>query len=1323
MMRRKHPLVRARQRRALCLEISSLIESLEARELLSAAPLSAIAGLSFEPTLVNNGRVSAPEPTGSSASAMANGASPNVVAPINPAQMRTAYGVNLVSFGPVAGTGAGQTIAIIDAYNDPNIIADATAFNQQFGLQAFNVAGGPTLHVVNQNGGTSLPVNAGGSGWDLEESLDVEWAHSIAPQANIVLYEANSSGFSDLFTAIQTAAAAPGVSAVSMSFGSSEFSQQALFDSVFTTPSGHSGVTFLASTGDSAAPGDYPAFSSNVVAVGGTSLNINSGGNYVSESAWSDGGGGISQVESQPAYQQGKVNGTSSTRRTVPDVSMDADPNTGVYVLDSYEGGWFQVGGTSLSSPMWAGLVSIADQGLALQGDPALDGRTQTLPILYNLPSTDFHDVTAGNNGYPATPGYDLATGLGSPVANLLIPDIVSRYPTFSAPPVVDVSGLIVFSTSNGDPISLTDGFADSGVNQITLNVSDGSLSLAPGSGVTVVGGINNSSSITIDGTIAQLDGALNGLTYSASGGFQGTDHLRISFVDTTGGGDLDGSTTITLTVGDPAPEAPTITSASAATFTIGTNDTFSLTATGFPTPAFGETGALPGGVTFNTSTGVLSGVAQPGTAGIYNITFTADNGIGTPATQNFTLDVSQTPTITSANNTFFTVGSDGSFTVTAAGYPSPSLNESGRLPAGVTFDTSTDALSGIPAEGTAGTYVVTFTASNGTNPSANQTFTLHVNPAPAAELAFIATPTTGTAGHALSTAVKVAVKDQFGTIVTGDNSIVSLTLDSGLFGGSVTTVSAQAVHGIATFTNLAIDTAGHHTLTASDGFLAGATSGTININPGAANKLVFLQSPSNTTAGQALSPWLQVLVEDAFGNLVTASRAAVTLSIHSGPANFAAGHTVTSTALSGVATFSNLVVHTAGNYTLTAASGSLLHGTSSMFNVAAASADKLVFTKMATTGSAGTPLGPLVTVAVEDAFGNVIAGDGSTISINVHSGPGGFDGGSSTSIAANSGIATFGSLVLDTAGKYTLSASDGALVGATSATITVNPSAASQLVLLQSPSAGTAGQMLAPALRVAIEDAFGNVVTTNKSRVSASVQSGPAGFAGTSTTGVNAVNGVATFSMLMLNATGAYTLGFGDGLLPAVQTGSVSVNSAAASKLVFSETPATGVAGNTLSPSVTVAVEDRFGNVVAGNSSMITLGVHTGPAGFGPGSTTSTAALNGVAAFSNLILNAAGKYTLVASDGSLPRVLSGSVTVGAASGISTQSPQTPSPSGPSAGGTASSNLISAVGAYNATNVAGFPASAGADFDVAALDSYFSNDFTAAGRWDSPDNG
>ncbi len=363
----------------------------------------------------------------------------------SPAQIRTAYAVNNITFGGVKGDGTGQTIAIVDAYDDPAFVdssingspnpafisSDLAQFDKEFGLP-----NPPSFTKVNQEGQTSPlpstdPAGAGNyfGNWEIEEALDVEWAHAIAPGANIILVEANDAS-NNLFIAAQTAASLPGVSVVSMSWGEPEQYSETSMDSIFAVP----GVTFVASTGDQGSPGEYPAYSPNVVAVGGTSLqNLDANGDYPGtgangEVAWSFSGGGISQVESEPSYQDSVQ---STGQRTIPDVSFDADPNTGVPIYDSYNnvpgswwgdtGPWEQIGGTSLSAPAWAGLITIANQGRASVGLGPLDGASQTLPMLYQMPSTNFHDITIGSNGYAAGPGYDLVTGLGSPIANLLI--------------------------------------------------------------------------------------------------------------------------------------------------------------------------------------------------------------------------------------------------------------------------------------------------------------------------------------------------------------------------------------------------------------------------------------------------------------------------------------------------------------------------------------------------------------------------------------------------------------------------------------------------------------------------------------------------------------------------------------------------------------------------------------------------------------------------------------------------------------------------------------------------------------------------------------
>ena len=363
----------------------------------------------------------------------------------SPAQMRRFYSADNINFNGVPGDGRGMTIAVVDAYDLSTVWSDLQAFDSYYGLP--NPA---SFQVLNQNGQASpLPSADAPGGWGIESALDVEWAHSMAPLANIVLVEANSSFTSDLFNAVQTAANLPNVVAVSMSFGTGEVSNESIWDSYFSTPSNHGGVTFLAATGDQGTPGTYPAFSPKVVAVGGTSITYASDGTYSTETAWSGTGGGTSVYEAKPAYQNGVQN---STFRTIPDVSLDAAPSTGVAIYDSYDLGastpWGKYGGTSLATPMFSGLVAIADQGRVSVGQSRLDGATQVLPALYSMGATNYHDVVGGTslNGATAVAGYDLATGIGSPIANRLVNQLASAP---SAPP--QVSG-----TSGNDNFALT---------------------------------------------------------------------------------------------------------------------------------------------------------------------------------------------------------------------------------------------------------------------------------------------------------------------------------------------------------------------------------------------------------------------------------------------------------------------------------------------------------------------------------------------------------------------------------------------------------------------------------------------------------------------------------------------------------------------------------------------------------------------------------------------------------------------------------------------------------------------------------------------------
>jgi len=326
-----------------------------------------------------------------------------------PQQVLTAYGINtLQSAGDL---GQGQTIAIIDAYGSPTIQSDLNSFSAYYGLPS------TTVSVLGTGGANSQ--------WAQETTLDVEWAHAVAPDSKIVLVQAPDNSTASLLTAVNTAVG-DGASVVSMSWGATESSGNPSLNSYFNVP----GVTFIASSGDSGRGVNYPSASPFVTAVGGTTLTLNSNNSIASEVVWDSSNGvsssgGISAYQSKPSYQQNNSGVTAvdpGTFRATPDVSYNA-MNYGIY----YDGGWYGVMGTSAGAPQWAGIAALIDTGRAAAGlDPL--GATDTAQdpslnaLLYAQSTSSFNDITTGNNTnssgryYSAGTGYDLATGLGSPL-------------------------------------------------------------------------------------------------------------------------------------------------------------------------------------------------------------------------------------------------------------------------------------------------------------------------------------------------------------------------------------------------------------------------------------------------------------------------------------------------------------------------------------------------------------------------------------------------------------------------------------------------------------------------------------------------------------------------------------------------------------------------------------------------------------------------------------------------------------------------------------------------------------------------------------------
>jgi subtilase family serine protease len=316
-----------------------------------------------------------------------------------PCDLQTAYNLTTAS----ANNGSGQTVGIVDAYDDPNAESDLAVYRAQFGLPACTTANG-CFRKLNQNG-VQGNYPHGNTGWAEEISLDLDMASAICPNCHIVLVEAKTNSLANLGASVNTAVNA-GATVVSNSYGGSESRTETSYDADYN----HNGkAAITASSGDSGFGAQYPATSPYVTAVGGTSLTSIS---PRVESAWSGAGSGCSAYEAQPSWQSVVGNITSvCSRRAEADVAADADPNTGVDVYDTYHvSGWLVFGGTSVASPIIASVYALAGNASSVTSGSYPYSHTSSL-----------NDITAGSNGScgtdlcNATAGWDGPTGNGTP--------------------------------------------------------------------------------------------------------------------------------------------------------------------------------------------------------------------------------------------------------------------------------------------------------------------------------------------------------------------------------------------------------------------------------------------------------------------------------------------------------------------------------------------------------------------------------------------------------------------------------------------------------------------------------------------------------------------------------------------------------------------------------------------------------------------------------------------------------------------------------------------------------------------------------------------
>ena len=543
--------------------------------------------------------------------------------------------------------------------------------------------------------------------------------------------------------------------------------------------------------------------------------------------------------------------------------------------------------------------------------------------------------------------------------------------------------------------------------------------------------------------------------------------------------------------------------------------------------------------------------------------------------------------------------------------------------------------------------YTLTAAAAGGAPPASATSTTFNITPGATAKLTFTTSPADDSAGSPLGT-VAVTAQDANGNTTPAFTGAVTvaITANTGTAGAVLSgTKIVNALAGLASFTGLSIDKPGTgYTLTATAaGGVASGASTAFNIAVGSASQLVFTQQPTSATAGASIAPAITVTVQDAVGNTVTTFNSNVTLTIGTNPAGGTLSGTPTVAAASGVATFPGLSIDKAGaGYILTATAGAVSKQ-SSTFAISPAPPTQLVFTTQPVQTAAGATI-PTVVVTAEDQFNNVATSFVNQVTVAITGGTG--KAGATLSgtkvVTAAAGAATFATLSIDSVGtNYTLTATATGLVGGfASASFNIVPNVATVLVFTAQPSNKTAGLAIAPAVVVTARDAKGNTATGFVGNVAMAITAGTGtpGAALNGTTSVGAVAGVATFSNLRVNKSGAgYTITASSAGLTSDTSATFAITPGAATKVAFTAQPSLTTAGQSIAPAVQVTAQDSLGNAdtAFAGSITVTITAATGTAGahLGNGGPVAVTAHTGIATFSTLNIDSAGaNYTLSAT-------------------------------------------------------------------------------------------
>lgn len=522
-------------------------------------------------------------------------------------------------------------------------------------------------------------------------------------------------------------------------------------------------------------------------------------------------------------------------------------------------------------------------------------------------------------------------------------------------------------------------------------------------------------------------------------------------------------------------------------------------------------------------------------------------------------------------------------------------------------------------------------------------------------QLAFQIEPSNVAANAVMAPALQVVAQDAFGHTVTAFTGNVTLALGANPGSGSLAgTLTVAAVAGVASFGDLALNQPGAgYTLVAGSSGLSSATSAAFSVSGGVAAQLAFVQQPTSTTAGTAITPAVTVQVRDANGNVVPTAANAVTVAIGANPGGGTLTGTATVNAVAGIATYTGLSIDKTGaGYALTASAGGLAGATSGAFNITAGAASQLAFTTQPATTTAGVRFGVVVTA--RDAQGNAATGFAGNVAVAITGGTGkaGAALRGTTTVAAVAGVASFSGLSVDSVGAgYTLTVSATGPASSTSASFAITAAPATRLVFTTQPTNTTAGSVFAVA--VTARDSLGNTASAFTSSVAVAITSGTgkAGAALRGTTTLAAVAGIATFGGLSIDSVGTgYTLTATATGPSSATSASFDVAAALANRLAFTTQPVSTTAGVRFG--VAVTARDSLGNTAAGFTGNVTVAITggTGKAGAALRGTTSGAAVAGVATFAGLSVDSTGSgYTLTATASGATGVTSSSFNVSAA--------------------------------------------------------------------------